>query len=138
MQCKVNWLGDGKGYEAVTQSGHSLLMDISPELGGNNLGPRPMELMLCAAGGCSSIDVIMILRKGRHEVMDCHVEVEATRAETDPKVFTALNLHFHIRGKVTDEAAARAIELSKKKYCSAIAMLAKTANVTSSFVVEAA
>ena len=118
-------------FEAVSDSGHSVVMDSSPEFGGENRGARPMEMLLMGMGGCTSIDVIHILEKARQNVSDCVVEISAERAETDPKVFTQIHAHFIISGSQLDpNRVARAIELSAEKYCSASIMLAKTAKVT--------
>jgi putative redox protein len=109
-------------------------MDGAPDGGGRNLAPRPMETVLAGAGACTAYDVVLILRRGRHAVRGCQVKVQADRAETDPKVFTQLRLHFIVTGRQLPEAAvARAIELSHEKYCSATIMLAKTAAVTTSY-----
>ena len=145
MECTVQWLGgDGMGFVATTGSGHLLAMDgAAParpgEPGGHNLAPRPMETVLAGAGGCSAYDVVYILKKGRHDVRGCSVKLQAERAGDDPKVFTKIHLHYTVSGRgLKPEAVARAVELSHEKYCSASAMLAKTAALSSSFdVVEA-
>ena len=140
MECKVRWLGpEGMAMVAQTGSGHLLTMDGSPDGGGHNLAARPMELLLAGAGGCTAYDVVLILRRGRHAVTGCDVRLQAERAATDPKVFTKLNLHFVVAGRqLPAEAVARAIALSHEKYCSATAMLGKTAEVTVSHeIVEA-
>jgi putative redox protein len=118
---------------AETESGHLLTMDGAADGGGRNVAPRPMETLLAGAGGCTAYDVVLILRRGRHEVSGCEVRLKAERAATDPKVFTKLHLHFVVSGRRLPEAAvARAIELSHEKYCSATIMLGKTAEVTTS------
>jgi putative redox protein len=118
-------------FLAETGSGHVAVMDGAPEAGGRNLAPRPMELLLAGTGGCTAFDVVSILKKGRHAVTGCEVRLQAERASTDPKVFTRIHFHFRISGKrLKPEAVARAIELSKKKYCSASIMLGKTAEIT--------
>lgn len=139
MECKIKWAGEGMSFEATTGSGHRLLMDGAPEAGGRNLGPRPMELLLVGTGGCTAFDVVLILQKGRHNIHDCEVSLSATRAETDPKVFTRIHFHFTVTGRgLKKETVARAIELSKDKYCSASIMLGKTAEITHDFeIVEA-
>ncbi len=139
MECKVKWAGDGVSFEARTASGHTVVMDGAPEAGGKNLGPRPMELLLAGTGGCTAFDVVLILKKGRHDIIDCEVSLNATRAESDPKVFTRIHFHFTVTGRnLRPEAIKRAIELSKEKYCSASIMLAKTAEITYDFeIVEA-
>lgn len=135
MECRVKWNSSGTSsamsFTAETGSGHLLAMDGAPEAGGKNLGPRPMELLLAGTGGCTAFDVVMILRRGRHEILDCEVSLEADRAETDPKVFTRIHFRFRVSGrKLKEEAVIRAIELSKEKYCSASIMLAKTAAIS--------
>jgi putative redox protein len=106
-------------------------MDGAPEAGGRNLAPRPMELVLAGTGGCTSFDVVMILKRGRQEVSGCEVDIKAERAETDPKVFTKIHMHFVVTGKaLKPEAVERAIKLSAEKYCSASIMLGKTAEIT--------
>jgi putative redox protein len=132
MECKVHWLpASGMGFVAQTGSGHLLTMDGAPDGGGRNLAPRPMELLLAGAGGCTAYDVVLILQRGRHAVTGCEVRIEAERASADPKVFTRIHLHFVVSGRALDPAAvARAIALSHDKYCSATVMLGKTAEVT--------
>lgn len=140
MECKIAWTGNGVSFVAETGSGHSLTMDGAPEAGGNNQGPRPMELLLAGTGGCTAFDVVAILRKGRHDITGCEVALSAQRAETDPKVFTRIHFAFRVSGrKLRPEVVARAIELSKEKYCSASIMLAKTATITHEVeIIEAA
>jgi putative redox protein len=135
MECTINWMGEGgMAFVAETGSGHLLAMDGAPDGGGRNLAPRPMETVLAGAGACTAYDVVLILRRGRHAVHGCQVRVQADRAETDPKVFTQIRLHFIVTGRQLPESAvARAIELSHEKYCSATIMLAKTAEVTTSY-----
>ena len=137
MECTIHWVpGSGMGFVAETGSGHLLTMDGAPDGGGRNLAPRPMETLLAGAGACSAYDVVLILKRGRHEVTGCELTVQADRAETDPKVFTRINLHFTVRGRNLAEAVvARAIALSHEKYCSATIMLAKTAEIGTSFEV---
>ena len=137
MDCTINWLpAHGMAFSAETGSGHLLTMDGAPDGGGRNLAPRPMETLLAGAGGCTAYDVVLILQRGRHDVRGCTVKVQADRAETDPKVFTAIRMHFTVTGRGVPEAAvARAVQLSHEKYCSATIMLAKTAAVTTSFEV---
>ncbi len=136
MECTVKWMGtdNGMSFVAETGSGHALVMDGAPEAGGRNLGPRPMELMLAGTGGCTAFDVVLILKKGRHSVTGCDVTLSAERADTDPKVFTRVHFHYRVKGKaLKPEIVARAIELSKDKYCSASIMLAETAKITYDF-----
>lgn len=141
MECTVQWLADsGMAFVAETGSGHLLAMDGAPDGGGRNLAPRPMETLLAGAGGCTAYDVVLILKRGRHDVRGCQVKMSAARAAADPKVFTRIALHFVVRGKGLPAAAVeRAIALSHEKYCSATAMLAKTAEIATSFeIVETA
>ena len=135
MECKINWLASsGMAFMAETGTGHILNMDGAPEAGGRNLAPRPMELMLAGAGGCTAFDVVLILQRSRQNISACGVSLQAERAETDPKVFTKINLHFTVKGKDLDPSKVeRAINLSHDKYCSATAMLGKTAEITHSF-----
>ena len=149
MECTVSWTGatgarSGMGFLAETGSGHTLVMDgapdaVKPENGGQNLAPRPMETLLAGAGGCTAYDVVLILKRGRHDVRGCSVKLSAERAEVDPKVFTAINMHFTVTGKgIPALAVERAIAMSHDKYCSASIMLGKTAAITTSFdLVEA-
>jgi putative redox protein len=140
MECTINWVpASGMSFTAETGSGHLLTMDGAPDGGGRNLAPRPMETVLAGAGGCTAYDVVLILRRGRHEVTGCQVRATAERAAEDPKVFTHLHLHFVVSGKAIPSAAVeRAIALSHEKYCSATIMLGKTAEISTSFeVVEA-
>jgi putative redox protein len=118
-------------FSAETGSGHLVNMDGAPEAGGRNLAPRPMELLLAGAGGCSAFDVVLILQRARQAISGCEVNLQAERATEDPKVFTKINLHFTVKGKDLDQAKVdRAVKLSHEKYCSATAMLAKTAELT--------
>ncbi|MBK7613334.1 MAG: OsmC family protein [Burkholderiales bacterium] len=138
MDCTVHWVADaGMVMLAETGSGHVLSMDGAPEGGGRNLAPRPMETLLAGAGGCTAYDVVLILKRGRHQVSGCTVQMKAERAEADPKVFTRLNMHFVVTGKALPEAVvARAIALSHEKYCSATAMLGRTAEIITSHEVR--
>ena len=137
MECKVKWTGDGMSFLAETGSNHALVMDGAPEAGGRNLAPRPMEMVLVGTGGCSAFDVVMILKKGRHAISGCEVSLKAERAESDPKIFTRIHFHFRVSGKsLKPEAVARAIELSKDKFCSASIMLGKTAEITNDFEID--
>ena len=149
MECTVSWTGglntrSGMGFVAETGSGHTLTMDgapdaAKPENGGQNLAPRPLELLLAGTGGCTAYDVVLILKRGRHAVQGCTVKLSAERATEDPKVFTRINMHFTVTGKgMPASAVERAIAMSHDKYCSASFMLAKTALITTSFeLVEA-
>ena len=140
MDCTVHWVADsGMAFIAETGSGHVLTMDGAPDGGGRNLAPRPMETVLAGTGGCTAYDVVTILRRGRHDVRGCTVKLQAERATSDPKVFTRIHMHFVVSGRDLDaEAVARAIALSHEKYCSATAMLIKTAEMTTSHEVVAA
>lgn len=135
MECTVNWLpAAGMNFVAETGSGHVLVMDGAPDGGGRNLAPRPMETVLAGTAGCTAYDVVLILQRGRQAVTGCQVKVTSERAPVDPKVFTKIHLHFTVTGRALPEAAvARAIALSHDKYCSATIMLAKTAEVTTSY-----
>ena len=135
MECTINWLpGTGMGFVAETGSGHLITMDGAPEGGGRNLAPRPMETVLAGSGACTAYDVVLILKRGRHDVRGCQVRVNAERATQDPKVFTRIAMHFIVSGRALPPAAVeRAIALSHERYCSTSAMLAKTAEMTTSF-----
>ena len=134
MECTVNWLeASGMAFIAETGSGHVIAIDGAPDGGGRNLAPRPMETVLAGTGACTAYDVVLILKRGRHAVTGCQLKVTSERANTDPKVFTRIHMHFIVTGRDLPPAAvARAIELSHEKYCSASAMLAKTAVITTS------
>jgi putative redox protein len=135
MECTIRWQPDaGMAFIAETGSGHLLSMDGAPDGGGRNLAPRPMETVLAGTGACTAYDVVLILKRGRQQVSGCQVKVDAERAETEPKVFTRIHMHFTVSGKSLNQGAvARAIQLSHEKYCSASAMLAKTAQMTTGF-----
>ena len=152
MDCTVSWTGgstaaggaggaSGMGFVAHTGSGHTLNMDgapdaAKPENGGANLAPRPMETLLAGAGGCTAYDVVLILKRGRHDVRGCTVALHADRAEVDPKVFTRITMHFTVTGKALPVVAVeKAIALSHDKYCSGTIMLGKTAEIVTSFEV---
>lgn len=135
MDCTVRW-HDGMSFVAETGSGHMVCMDGAPEAGGRNLAPRPMELLLAGTGGCTAFDIVLILKRGRHDVTGCEVRLQADRAESDPKVFTRINMHFVVTGrKLKPDVVERAVKLSAEKYCSASIMLGKTAEITHSFEV---
>jgi putative redox protein len=136
MECTINWMGaTGMGFVAETGSGHLLTMDGAPDGGGRNLAPRPMETVLAGTGACSAYDVVLILKRGRHDVRGCSVKLSAERAPADPKVFTKIHMHFTVTGNVPAPAVERAVAMSHEKYCSASIMLAKTAEITTSFEV---
>jgi putative redox protein len=133
MKSRVKWV-ENVCFMAESDSGHAMIMDGSPEIGGRNLGPRPMEMLLMGAGGCTSVDVVMILQKSRQDVTDCEVEVSAERADDHPKVFTKIHMHFTVSGRgLKPEIVDRAIKLSSEKYCSASIILGKTAEMTHDF-----
>jgi putative redox protein len=148
MECTVSWTGaagtqSGMGFIAETGSGHVIAMDgapdaAKPENGGRNLAPRPMETLLAGTGGCTAYDVVLILKRGRHDVRGCTVKLTSERAETDPKVFTKIHMHFTVVGSAPAAAVERAIAMSHDKYCSATIMLGKTADITTSFELQAA
>jgi putative redox protein len=140
MECTINWMpGTGMGFVAETGSGHLLTMDGAPDGGGRNLAPRPMETVLAGTGGCTAYDVVLILKRGRHDVRGCTVKLVADRAAEDPKVFTRIHMQFTVCGRgLKADAVERAIALSHEKYCSASIMLAHTAAITTGFeIVEA-
>lgn len=133
MKASVTWTG-GMSFEGKADSGHAVVMDASPAFGGEDKGARPMELMLLGMGGCTSIDVMNMLKKGRQDVVDCVAEISAERADTEPKVFTRIHVHFKVTGRnVEPKRVERAIQLSAEKYCSASIMLGKTAEITHDF-----
>ena len=149
MECTVNWTGltsatgskSGMTFVAETGSGHTLVMDgapdeAKPENGGANMAPRPMETVLAGTGGCTAYDVVLILKRGRHDVRGCSVKLTSERAPVDPKVFTKIHMHFVVTGKgLASSSVERAIAMSHDKYCSATIMLGKMAEITTSFEV---
>ena len=138
MKARVKWL-DNMSFVGESGSGHAIVMDGPPELGGRNLGVRPMEMLLLGLGGCSSFDVVLILQMSKQQVTDCEVLIEAERAEQDPKVFTRMHLHFIVKGhQLSADKVERAIRLSAEKYCSASIMLGKTAEITHDFEIQPA
>jgi len=148
MDCTVSWTGgtgarSAMGFLAETGSGHTVMMDgapdeAKPENGGQNLAPRPMEMVLAGTGGCTAYDVVLILKRGRQQVTGCQVQLKSVRATEDPKVFTKIHMHFVVTGKALNAGAVeRAIAMSHDKYCSASIMLAKTAEITTSFEIVA-
>ena len=131
MECTIRWSGEGMSLVAETGSGHLLTMDGAPDGGGRNLAPRPMETVLAGAGGCTAYDVVVILKKSGQDVTGCDVRLEAERATTDPKVFTRIHYRFTVRGRnLKKNVVEHAVRLSHEKYCSATAILAKTAQIT--------
>ena len=139
MECTIDWLAaSGMAFVAETGSGHILTMDGAPDGGGRDLAPRPMETVLAGTGGCTAYDVVLILKRGRHDVTGCRVKVNAERAPTEPKVFTRIHMHFIVSGRgLSPDTVGRAVALSHEKYCSASIMLAKTAQITTSHEVLA-
>ena len=129
MKARVKWV-EAMTFVGESESGHSVVMDGSPDIGGRNLGIRPMEMLLLGLGGCTAIDVVLILRKSREKVTDCAIEIEAERAADDPKVFTRIRLKYRIADRDLDRGKVeRAVALSAEKYCSASAMLGRTADI---------
>ena len=136
MKARIQWVQDVM-FVGESGSGHAVVMDGAPEAGGRNLGVRPMEMLLLGLGGCTAFDVVSILKKARQAVTDCVTELEAQRADQDPKVFTAIHVHFIVTGRGLQEAAVkRAVELSAEKYCSASIMLGKTATITHDYEIR--
>ena len=130
MKARIKWI-DGRAFEGVADSGHKIVMDGPPDAGGENRGVRPMETMLLGMGGCTAYDVIYILEKSRQQVEDCVLEIDATRAEDIPQVFTKIHVKYVVTGHDLDPAKVdRAVKLSAEKYCSASIMLGATAEIT--------
>lgn len=130
MKARIKWV-EGVAFLGESGSGHSVLMDGAPDAGGRNVGFRPMEMLLLGLGGCSAFDVVLILKRGREPVTDCVVELDADRAATDPKVFTHIRMRYIVAGRGLDRnKVERAVKLSAEKYCSASAILGKTAELT--------
>ncbi len=133
MKAKLNW-NNGVRFDAVTETGHQITMDGSPDHGGQNAGARPMELLLIGMGGCTAFDVVGILKKARADLQDLEIELEAERADEVPAIFTKIHVHFILKGTgLKENLVERAIELSAQKYCSASIMLGQTAKITHSF-----
>ena len=133
MKTRIKWV-ENVTFIGETDSGHAIVMDGPPDHGGRNLGPRPMEMLLLGLGGCTTFDIIMILKKSRQAVTDCVVEISAERADEEPKVFTNIHIHFIVTGKdLKEKQVERAVSLSAEKYCSASIMLGKTAAITHDF-----
>lgn len=133
MKVNLKWAGNAS-FQAISESGHTIIMDGPAEGGGQNLGPRPMEMLLMGTAGCSTYDVVHILKKSRQDIRDCTLALHAERAKEDPKVFTHIHMHFVVTGKnLKIEQVTRAIRLSAEKYCSASIMLGKTADITHDF-----
>ena len=136
MKTKIKWMQD-VSFNGSSESGHEVVLDGPKELGGKDLGMRPMEMMLIGMGGCTSFDVVTILKRSRQQITGCIAEIEATRADKIPKVFTSIHIHFLIKGiDLQEKAVERAIELSANKYCSASIMLGKSVKITHDFVIS--
>jgi len=136
MECKVRWTGEGMSFVAETGSNHLVTMDGAPDGGGRNLAPRPMEMVLLGTGGCTAYDVVVILQRSGQDVTGCEVKLTAERATTDPKVFTKIHMHWTVRGRgLKRNLVEHAVRLTHEKYCSATAMLIKTAEITRDFEV---
>ncbi len=135
MEAKIKWV-DGRMFIGEAGSGHTVVMDGPPDHGGRNMGIRPMEMILLGLGGCSSFDVVEILQKGRHSIIDCTTELSGERVDAIPSVFSKIHLHFKVVGKnLKVSAVERAVKLSSEKYCSAAIMLSKAVEITHSFEV---
>ncbi len=138
MTILVKWQGK-KAFEATTSAGHKVLMDASAAVGGEDKGPRPMEMLLMGLGGCSGIDVVMMLEKGKQDVKDCQIEITSERADGVPAVYTKIHLHFKVTGTdLNDKKVSRAVGLSAEKYCSVSKMLEKTAEMSHDYEIIAA
>ena len=136
MKTKIKWMQD-VSFKGSSESGHEVVLDGPKELGGKSLGMRPTEMMLIGMGGCTSFDVVTILKRSRQQITGCIAEIEATRADETPKVFTSIHIHFLIKGiDLQEKAVERAIELSANKYCSASIMLGKSVKITHDFVIS--
>lgn len=138
MHVSVKWI-DGVSFMGESETGHAVVLDGAPENGGRNIGMRPMEMLLIGMGGCTSFDVVMILKKARQSIVHCVAEIDATRAEEIPKVFTKIHVHFVVTGNHLNESQVeRAVKLSAEKYCSASIMLSKSVEITHSFEIKTA
>lgn len=137
MQVKVKWI-DGVSFVGESETGHAVVLDGAPENGGRNIGMRPMEMLLIGMGSCTAFDVVTILKKARQPIVDCVAEIVAERAETIPKVFTKIHVHFVVTGEnLNEQQVARAVSLSAEKYCSASIMLQKACEITHDFEIKA-
>ena len=136
MKTQIKWMQDAS-FKGKSESGHEVILDGPEELGGKGLGMRPMEMMLIGMGGCTSFDVVTILKRSRQQITGCIAEIEAVRADAIPKVFTSIHIHFLIKGiDLQKKAVERAVELSANKYCSASIMLGKSVKITHDFVIS--
>ena len=136
MKTQIKWMQD-VSFKGKSESGHEVILDGPEELGGKGLGMRPMEMMLIGMGGCTSFDVVTILKRSRQQITGCIAEIDAIRADATPKVFTSIHIHFLIKGiDLQKKAVERAVELSANKYCSASIMLGKSVKITHDFVIS--
>ena len=136
MKTQIKWM-QGVSFKGKSESGHEVILDGPEELGGKGLGMRPMEMMLIGMGGCTSFDVVTILKRSRQQITGCIAEIEAVRADAIPKVFTSIHIHFLIKGiDLQKKTVERAVELSANKYCSASIMLGKSVKITHDFVIS--
>lgn len=137
MKTRIKWVEDAM-FMGETASGHAVIMDGPPEGGGRNLGARPMEMLLLGMGGCTAYDVVSILKKSRQPIVDVEAQIQAERAETVPKVFTKIHVHFVVTGHagIKENQVKRAVDLSADKYCSASIMLGKAAEITHDFEIR--
>jgi putative redox protein len=136
LKTQIKWMQD-VSFKGKSESGHEVILDGPEELGGEGLGMRPMEMMLIGMGGCTSFDVVTILKRSRQQITGCIAEIEAVRADTIPKVFTSIHIHFLIKGiDLQKKAVERAVELSANKYCSASIMLGKSVKITHDFIIS--
>ncbi len=135
---KINWQGK-KCFEATSSTGHKVIMDAAKEIGGEDKGSRPMELLLMGLGGCSGIDVIMMLEKSKQNIKDCQIEITATRADSIPAIYTKIHLEFNVFGTgLNEKKVARAVKLSAEKYCSVAKILEKTAQISHQYKIISA
>lgn len=138
MHVRVKWV-EGVCFIGESETGHAVVLDGAPENGGRNIGMRPMEMLLIGMGGCTSFDVVTILKKARQPIVDCVAEIDATRADEIPKVFTKIHVHFVVTGNNLNETQVeRAVKLSAEKYCSASIMLSKSVEITHDFEIRTA
>ncbi|MDO9151757.1 MAG: OsmC family protein [Methylotenera sp.] len=136
MKVRIKWI-DGVSFVGESETGHAVVLDGAPENGGRNIGMRPMEMLLIGMGGCTSFDVVAILKKARQPIVDCVAEIDATRADEIPKVFTKIHVHFVITGdNLNAVQVERAVKLSAEKYCSASIMLSKSVEITHDFEIK--
>jgi putative redox protein len=136
MKARIKWV-ENVCFVGESETGHAVVLDGAPEMGGRNLGMRPMEMLLIGMGGCTSFDVVTILKKARQPITDCYAEITAERAEEVPKVFTKIHVHFVVAGKdLSASQVERAVKLSAEKYCSASIMLGKAAQITHDFEIK--